>query len=39
MSCASHYLNCYPTGSVIYLKFDKGAIVGAECGYDIEGRL
>ena len=38
IGCA-HYLDCTPSGSIIYLSFDKGGIVAAKCRYDIEGQL
>jgi hypothetical protein len=31
------YMDCEPTGSLIYLSFDKGLIAGASCRYDFEG--
>jgi hypothetical protein len=37
--CVNPYIDCSPTGSVIYFKFDHGGIVGAKCHYDIEGEL
>jgi len=34
-----HYVDCTPSGSLIYLQFDRGAIIGAKCKYDVNGGL
>ena len=36
---ALKYINCTSDDSLIYLHFDRGAIIGAKCKYDVNGGL